>query len=165
MKKFFLMLIMGVLTLGTQAQMSVSSRAGSNVIDQRDNYMLTLNGGSYQLIAKDYFDGKEIVIELGDNQNNALASILQMQALLKSAKKGVGNSVKFGYKTFNLVKPNGNLFLISEGDADYSMATYTVLVPGLKKYSKFLKDVTRMPYSVGNISKSDLQRMQKKILK
>ena len=165
MKKFFVMLMLGMLTLGAQAQMSVSSRAGSNVIDQRDNYMLTLNGGSYQLIAQDSFGGKEIVIELGDNQNNALASILQMQALLKSAKKGVANPVKFGYKTYNMVKPNGNLFLISEGDADYCMATFTLLVPGLKKYSAFLKDVTRMPYSVGNISKSDLQRMQKKILK
>ena len=160
MKKTILLFLMGLLTLGVQAQ-SVGSQT---VLDQRDNYVLTITGGNYQIIAKDYFGGKDVIIDLGNDQTLALAKLMTLQSNLKQTKKGIPTVETFGYRTYNFVNA-GNTYLISEGNADYCMSAYTLLVPGLKKHSDFLKNVLRMPNSIGHLTNSDLSRLQKKILK
>ncbi len=67
MKKTLLLLVMGLFTLGASAQLNMSSRTGSEVIDKDKNgtYIVALENNSYQIFLQDYFKSREIAVSLG----------------------------------------------------------------------------------------------------
>ena len=165
MKKILMMLCLGLMTVAGYAQLNMSSRTGSSVVDKTAYYIVVFEDAQYQLVLSDYFSDQEIILSLGETQHSALASLLQMEEWMKSAKTGAMNAVRQSDKTYNLVKVNGNTMCVSAGDADYCIGAYAVLVPDLKKYSRFISEVADMPHPLGHLTKSDLKRIRQKITK
>ncbi len=165
MKKSLILTLMAFLAIGAQAQLNMSSRTGSTLIDSRDNYLVAFEDGEYQLVTTDYFSKKEVVLALGETKSLALASVLQIEEWMKQAKKGDVNPISQYGSTCNLVKVDGSTMLLSEGDKDYCIGAYYVLVPDMKKYSTFISQVVTMPHAIGHLSKSDLSRIKNKLIK
>ena len=169
MKKTLLLLVMGLFTLGASAQLNMSSRTGSEVIDKDKNstYIVALENNSYQIFLQDYFKSREIAVSLGADKQTAAKTVENILAWMKSAKKGEVNRIttvgeKDGY---NFVKADGKTLLVSKGDSEYCMAAFNLLVPGLKNYRRFITDATALPYTIGHITTSDLKKIQKKLNK
>lgn len=165
MKKIVLLFLAGLLTLGANAQLKMSSRTGSEVVDKTNYYVVAFEDNAYQIFLQDYFESREISVSLGADKHQALATVLQMITWLKSAKKGESNRVSTDEVNYNFVKADGKTLVVSKGDSEYCMAAYEVLVPNLKKHRNFILESVDLPHTVGHITISDLNRIQKKLLK
>lgn len=167
MKKILLLFLAGMFTLGANAQLKMSSRTGSEIVDQDKNktYIVAFENNSYQLFLQDYFESREISVSLGADKHQALATVLQMITWMKSAKIGEVNRISSDEVNFNFVKADNKTLVVSQGNSEYCMAAYEVLVPNLKKHRNFILESVDLPHTIGHITVSDLNRIQKKLLK
>ena len=163
MKKFFSVCLLCLGAVAAFAQINVIAASEKHIIDQRPNYSIRYESNMYSLVLEDYFTEREITIELADSREHSIAALMTIENKMKTAKTGESIQILQKGRTYNIVKASGSQYLISEGAASYQMSAYSVLVPALKKHGEFVQSVVRMPYAIGNFTKSDLTRMQKKL--
>ena len=165
MKKLFFVTLFVLSAFAVSAQLNVVSVSGKQVVDKEDHYLLRFYDGEYQLLGVDYFDNPEVLLALGSSREQATAALTQIAQWFDGAKKGTSMQIKQGSLVFNFTKVSGSEFLVSQGDSNYSQNVYDVLVPALKKYEAFLKDVVCTPYAVAHYNKGDVKQMLKKLSK
>ncbi|GEM_PF-2826113 len=163
MKKIFSLCLLCLSAVVAFAQLNVVAGSDKYQIDQRPNYSIRYEANMYVLVLADYFTQREITLELADTREHSIAEIMTIENQMKAAKKGETISITQKGRKYNVVKVSGNEYLFSEGQPDYQLSAYQVLVPALKKHSEFIQSVVRMPYAIGHVTKSDLSRMQKKL--
>lgn len=159
---------MGLFTVAASAQLTMSSRTGSEIVDQDKNktYIVAYENNNYQIFLQDYFKSREIAVNLGADRQTAEKTVGQILDWMKGAKVGEVNRISNGSDdNYNFVKADGKTLLVSKGDSEYCMAAYKVLVPNMKKYGRFLTEATSLPNTIGHITTSDLKRIQKKLQK
>ncbi len=165
MKRTLVLVVMVLITLCAGAQLKMSSRTGSEVIDRTDYYVVAYEDKSYQIFLQDYFESREIAVKLGNDKHQALATVLQMISWMREAKKGEVSRISDEEGNYNFVKGDRKTLVVSRGDSEYCMAAYEVLVPNLEKYRNFIVESTDLPHTVGHITTSDLKRIKKNLLK